>query len=61
MSKKKKTQCVYCYVQAGSAALPLIKKLASGATQVWDADDSTGGGKLQQLKGLWNKLNKAYL
>ena len=42
----------------GLAVLPLIKKLAGEAKQVWFADDATGGGKLQQLKWWWDKLNK---
>ena len=41
----------------GLAVIPLIKKLASEAKQVWYADDATGGGKLQQLRRWWDKLN----
>ena len=42
----------------GLAVIPLIKKLASEAKQVWYADDATGGGKLQQLRRWWDKLNE---
>ena len=36
----------------------MVKKLAGEAKQVWFADDATGGGKLQQLKWWWDKLNE---
>ena len=42
----------------GLAVIPLIKKLANEAKQVWYADDATGGGKLQQLRKWWDKLNE---
>ena len=42
----------------GLAVIPLIKKLAGQAKQVWFADDATGGGKLQQLRWWWDKLNE---
>ena len=42
----------------GLAVLPLIKKLTREAKQVWFADDATGGGKLQQLRQWWDKLNE---
>ena len=42
----------------GLAVLPLVKQLAGEAKQVWFADDATSGGKLQQLKWWWDKLNK---
>ena len=42
----------------GLAILPLIKKLAGEAKQVWYADDATGGGRLKQLKKWWDKLNE---
>ena len=39
----------------GLAVIPLIKKLATEAKQVWYADDATGGGKLQQLRRWWGQ------
>ena len=42
----------------GLAVLPLIKKLAEEAKQVWYADDATGGGKLEQLRRWWDKINE---
>ena len=42
----------------GLAVLPLIKKLAEEAKQVWYADEATGGGKLEQLRRWWDKLNE---
>ena len=42
----------------GLAVLPLIRKIAKEIKQVWFADDATGGGKLTQVKGWWDRLNK---
>ena len=44
--------------KSGLAVIPLIKKLAGEAKQVWFANDATGGGNLQQLRWRWDKLNK---
>ena len=43
----------------GLAVLPLLKKLAEEAKQVWFADDAiTGREKLEQLRRWWDKLNE---
>ena len=42
----------------GLSLVPLIQQLACEAKQIWFADDATGGGKLRQLKGWWDKLNE---